>query len=231
MNAPTAADFPERIPDFVLSIPEIRDYDRINAELAVRLDAGLAHVRLIGAEGQRLLLAGLSGAWSALVEIEGNTGPELGAALQAPGLTIVVRGTTGDGAASGLRAGNVILLGRTGEALGYAQESGTVLAAAGAGHRAGLGQRGGVLVALGPIGRLAGERQAGGQFFAEADRLGPYAGHARRGGSFLRLSRGPESAPDFGLAPDEAETYRSVLRSAEPWIPDARPPARGEQPG
>jgi methylamine---glutamate N-methyltransferase subunit B len=222
MTPPAADQRPAPVPDSVLSIPEIRDYDRINAELVSRLDAGQAYVRLIGAEGQRLLLAGLSGAWSAQVEIEGETGPELAAALEAPGLTVVARGATGDGAARGLRAGRVILLGAAGDALAYGQEGGTVLAAAGAGHRAGLAQRGGSLVVLGPVGRLAGERQAGGRLFAVADRLGPHAGHARRGGSLLRLAPEAESAPDFGIAPEDAEILRTLLREAGPWIGEPR---------
>ena len=40
MTAPTADDHAAPIPDSVLSIPEIRDYDRINAELVSRLDGG-----------------------------------------------------------------------------------------------------------------------------------------------------------------------------------------------
>jgi glutamate synthase domain-containing protein 3 len=223
MTAPAADDRPAPVPDSVLSIPEIRDYDRINAELVSRLDGGQAHVRLIGAEGQRLLLAGLSGAWSGLVEIEGTTGPELAAAMDAPGLSVVVRGATADGAASGLRAGRVILLGDAGDALGIGQEGGIILAAAGAGHRVGLGQRGGVLVVLGPVGRLAGERQAGGRLYAHADRIGPHAGHGRRGGSFLRLAPEAEHAPDLGVSPEAAEIFRTLLREAAPWITPVRP--------
>jgi glutamate synthase domain-containing protein 3 len=222
MTSPTADDHPAPVPDSVLSIPEIRDYEKINAELVSRLDAGQTYVRLIGAEGQRLLLAGVSGAWSALVEIEGDTGPELAAALDAPGLTVVARGATGDGAARGLRAGRMIILGVAGDALGYGQEEGLVLAAAEVGHRAGLAQRGGSLVVLGSLGRLAGERQAGGRLFAFDDRIGPYAGHARRGGLLLRLAPEAESAPDFGITAEEAAVLRTILREAGPWIDDLR---------
>ena len=175
-----ARTFPA-VPSAILSIPEIRDYPRINAELSQQLDEGHAHIRLVGAEGQRLLLAGVTGAWSALVEIEGESGPELAAGLDAPGLTVVARGPTADGAGARLRAGRLILLGDTGDALAAGQEGGIILAAAAAGHRAGLGQRGGVLLVLGPLGRLAGERQSGGRMFVPADRLGPHAGHGRRG--------------------------------------------------
>jgi glutamate synthase domain-containing protein 3 len=208
---------PDRGPiaaESTLSIPELRDYQRINAELVQRLDGGATRIRLLGAEGQRLLLAGLAGAWSALVEIEGDAGPELAASLDAPGLTVVAQGASADGAGSGLRSGRLILRGATGDALAMSQEGGTILAAAAAGHRAGLGQRGGLLVILGAVGRLAGERQAGGWLFAYRDRLGPHAGHGRSGGSFIRL----EPTADYGLASAEAEILRSALQAAAPWL-------------
>src|SRR4051794_17655581 len=93
----------------VLSIPEIREYPRINAELVLLLDAGQTHVRLVGAEGQRLLLHGLRGTWEALIEIEGQAGPELAADIDAPGLTIVCHGPAADGAARGLRSGRLLI--------------------------------------------------------------------------------------------------------------------------
>ncbi len=77
-----------------LSIPEIRDYQKINAELVALLDQGHRLVRLEGAEGQRLLASGLSGSWQAVVEIVGQTGPEVAADLDAPDLVIVARGPT-----------------------------------------------------------------------------------------------------------------------------------------
>jgi glutamate synthase domain-containing protein 3 len=200
--------------EVVVSVPDIRDYQRINAELVQRLDAGASRVRLGGAEGQRLLLAGLVGGWSAVVEIEGIAGPELAAGLDAPGLTVVAQGASADGAGAGLRAGRLILLGPTVDVLGRVQEGGTILAAAAAGHRAGLGQRGGVLVLFGSAGRLAGERQAGGRLFARRDRLGPHAGHGRLGGTFRLLS----PVPGFGLAGEEAALLESVLDAAAPWV-------------
>ena len=54
----------------VVAIPEIRDFERINAELVRYLDTGHGKVRLAGAEGQRLLVAGLAGGWNAVVEVE-----------------------------------------------------------------------------------------------------------------------------------------------------------------
>ena len=85
----------------VVSIPDIREYPRINAELKQRLDEGHPRVVLAGAEGQRLLTAGLAGNWDAIVEIEGNAGPEVAAGLDAPKLMIVCHGSAGDGAARG----------------------------------------------------------------------------------------------------------------------------------
>jgi glutamate synthase domain-containing protein 3 len=228
MTAPADDDHPvpgsaapiPAAPSTVLSIPEVRDYQRINAELAQRLDEGYACVRLAGAEGQRLLLSGMAGSWSALVEIEGDAGPELAAGLDAPGLTIIARGRTADGAGARLRAGRLILLGDTGDALGVGQQGGVIVAVAAAGHRAGLGQSGGVLVVLGPLGRLAGERQAGGRLFFHAGRIGPHAGHGHRGGALLRI----ESATDFGLPAEDAAILRTILHEVEPWIAD---PPRG----
>ena len=71
-------------PDSIVVVAEIRDYERINAEMVQRLDAGRQKILLKGAEGQRLLLAGLAGPWTAVVEIEGNAGPELAAAVSSP---------------------------------------------------------------------------------------------------------------------------------------------------
>ena len=62
---------------------------RVNAELARHLDEGARRVRLTGVEGQRLMAAGLAGPWDAVVELEGRAGPELAAAMDAPGLTVV----------------------------------------------------------------------------------------------------------------------------------------------
>jgi methylamine---glutamate N-methyltransferase subunit B len=81
-----------------LPIPEIRDYQKINAELVALLDEGHRLVRLEGAEGQRLLASGLAGSWDAVIEIVGRTGPEVAANLDAPGLMIVARGSMADGA-------------------------------------------------------------------------------------------------------------------------------------
>src|SRR4051794_29906274 len=64
-----------------IPVPELRDYHQINAELVRRLDLGQRHVRLEGVAGHRLLVAGLAGPWQAIVEVDGNAGPELAAEL------------------------------------------------------------------------------------------------------------------------------------------------------
>jgi glutamate synthase domain-containing protein 3 len=199
----------------VLSIPEIRDYEKINAELIQHLDSGTTRVRLAGAEGQRFLAAGLTGEWYAVIEVEGWVGPELAAGMEAPGLTVVCHGPAADGAGRGLKAGRLLILGDAGDALAYAQLGGTVLAARGTGARAGLNQRGGILALLGPVGRLAGERQAGGLTFAFRDRLGPYAGRGRRGGRFLRLISEHEGDDQVGV--QDLETFRALLRELSAW--------------
>jgi methylamine---glutamate N-methyltransferase subunit B len=189
----------------VVSIPDIRDYQRINAELVARLDTGHGRVRLAGAEGQRLLVSGLSGAWDAVIEVEGRAGPELAAAMNAPGLTVVCGGPAADGAGRGLRAGRLVIRGDAGPALGYAMEGGTIVALGSVGPRAGLNQRGGLIVALGAVGPLAAERQAGGRFFAFDDQLGPHAGRGRRGGTFGRFVPGAE--PPRGIDPEDLASY------------------------
>jgi glutamate synthase domain-containing protein 3 len=209
----------------VLCLPEIRDYERINAELAQRLDEGHAHVRLTGAEGQRLLASGLAGGWSAVVEIEGSAGPELAAGLDAPGLTVVCRGPAADGAGRGLRAGLLLILGQAGDALGYALEGGAVVAAAGAGARAGLNQRGGTLIVLGAVGALAAERQAGGRFAAIETRLGPHAGRGRRGGQQIGLNA--DGSSPAGLDPADLAELERARRALERWA--SLPP--GQEPG
>jgi glutamate synthase domain-containing protein 3 len=209
---------PERTAhDVVLSIPEIRDYERINAELLQRLDEGHAHVVLHGAEGQRLLAAGLKGAWAAVVEVVGRAGPELAADLDAPDLVVVCRGGAGDGTARRLRAGRVVILGDAGTALGYFQEGGSVIAAGAAGARAGLNQRGGDLAVLGAVGRLAGERQQGGRLFVRDDRLGPFAGRGRQGGRLIRLPVGEPEAQLSTLDRDDRAALEAMLAECRRW--------------
>jgi len=166
----------------VIIVSEVRDYVRINAELVALLDSGHPRIRLEGAEGQRLLASGLAGPWQATVEIQGRTGPELAANLEGPGLRIVARGNTQDGAGRALRAGMILVVGDAGDGVGYAQSGGTLVVTRDVGHRAGLGQSGGILAVLGSTGRLAGDRQSGGTFFLGRGEVGPYPGRGRRGG-------------------------------------------------
>jgi hypothetical protein len=196
----------------LISVPETRDYQRINAELVQRLDAGLHHVRLAGVEGQRLLASGLTGPWRAVVEVEGSAGPELAAGLNAPGLIVVCSGRAADGAGAGLTAGRLVVRGPVGAGVGYAMRGGVVVVCGDADARAGLNQSGGVLVLFGMVGPLAGERQSGGALFARPDRTGPHSGRGRRGGRFLPL---PPPAGDLGAL----DTLREALAGLDPWLP------------
>jgi glutamate synthase domain-containing protein 3 len=188
-----------------LDVPELRDYDLINKELQRLLDAGATRVVLAGVEGQRLLAANLRGPWSATIVIEGDSGPELAAGLDARNVTVVCRGRAADAAGSGLRAGRVVIGQGSGDGLGYAQRGGTIVVRGDAGHRAGLLQAGGLLIVLGATGRLTAERQSGGFFVAHEGRLGPHEGRGRRGGSLFLL--GPDRPPP----PEVAETVDSAL--------------------
>lgn len=203
-------------PDVVLSVPDIRDYDRINAELVQRLDDGARSVRLAGAEGQRLLASRLKGAWNAVVEVEGWAGPELAAEVDAPGLMILCHGAVADGAGRGLRAGRVAILGDAGVAIGYAQEGGTIVVAGSVGPRAGLNQRGGDLVLLGNVGPLAAERQSGGRVYVFGHRLGTHAERGRRGGKVIRLAS--EADPLVSLDAEDANSFRAIAGLVRPWL-------------
>jgi glutamate synthase domain-containing protein 3 len=196
----------------VLSVPEIRDYRAINQELVRHLDRGCPSLRLTAALGQRLLVSKLRGPWGATIEIQGQAGPELATGLDAPGLTVVCRGSAGDGAASGLKAGRVLVLGGVGTAFGYAQRGGLAMVAGTAGARAGLGQLGGDLILIGRAGPLAGERQSGGRIITHAD-LGPHAGRGRRGGRFIRLDQRREP-----LAEDDRAALDFAFTTFASWL-------------
>ncbi len=124
MDASPAQSGPNEV---VLSVPEIRDYRAINGEVVRLLDQGCRAIRLTGAGGQRLLASGLIGSWAASIEVVGDAGPELGAEVDAPNLTLICRGSVGDGGASGLIAGRVLILGRAGDAFGYGQRGGLAM--------------------------------------------------------------------------------------------------------
>lgn len=203
----------------LIVIPEVRDYQRINSELVVRLDEGHSLVRLTGADGHRLLVSGISGNWNAVVEVEGRVGPEIGFGLNAPGLTVICRGDAADGAGSGLQAGLLVILGSAGHAVGYAQRGGTIVVTKDCGHRAGLNQSGGLLVLLGSAGRLVGERQSQGTILVGTDKLGPHSGHGHHGGRLLTVPNLDEKG-----IPENTEFVALFerLRELELWPPQSR---------
>ncbi len=205
-----------------IAIPEIRDYRSINLELVRLLDQGHRTIRLAGVGGQRLLAAGIAGDWEAVIDLDGDAGPELAAGLDAPGLTVIGRGAAEDGAASGLRAGRVVVLGPVGTAFGYAQRGGLAVAAGFAGPRAGLLQAGGDLVLMGDAGPMAGELQAGGRLFAAAG-LGAHAGHGRRGGQLIRVGAGGPAGQDADRA-----ALLSAIAPVRRWLDDATTAAFGD---
>jgi|GEM_PF-1097165 len=204
----------------VISVPDIRDYERINAELIQSLDLGVEHIRLAGVEKQRFLAAGLRGNWHAVIEVEGHAGPELAAGLEAPHLTVVCRGNVGDGAGRALVAGQLLILGSASEGLAYGQVGGTIVLVGSAGARAGLNQRGGTLLVLGPVGPLAGERQSGGVFYAYHDRIGPHSGHARRAGRFIVVPSDVATAAEASLPtdPDDLLGFQRTLERFRFWL-------------
>lgn len=204
-------------PATVIPVPEIRDYLRINAEVVQALDAGAPRVVLAGVEGQRLLLAGLIGAWKGLIEIQGNAGPEFAAGLNAPGLTIVVHGHAADGAGRGLRSGRLLIQGDVSEAVGYRQAGGVVVVAGAAGDRAGLELGSGLLVLGSRAGRLTGERQRGGLIAARGP-VGPHAGRGRSGGR-LAVREGREFED---LTPEEVSDLEAALEPLAVWLPEGR---------
>ncbi len=201
----------------VLPVPEIRDYQQINAQVIQNLGAGHRWIRLAGVEGQRLLLSGLNGPWNALIEVEGCAGPELAADLEAPGLTVVCLGAVADGAGRDLREGRLLILGEAGDCLGYHQRGGVIVAASRSGHRAGLEQAGGLLLLGGPIGRLGAERQSGGRIVLLDAEFGPNLAFGRRGGRLIA-----PGLPDRVFErPDLADwtTMARAIDGLEPWLP------------
>jgi formylmethanofuran dehydrogenase subunit C len=190
----------------VLPVPEVRDYARINAQVARWLDVGHRRIVLAGVSNQRLLLAGLRGPWSATIEVQGDAGPELGAGMDAPGVVVTCLGNAADAAGGGLRGGTLRILGDVADCLGYRQRGGRLLAAGSAGHRAGLELSGGLLLILGNAGRLCGERQHGGRLIVSGACVGPHAGFGRDGG-LLHVGAIPDD-----VTPDERAAIDDLLR-------------------
>ena len=198
----------------VLTVPEIRDYDRINAEVFQLLGEGVTHIVLAGVDHQRLLCLRLTGAWNALIEIQGNAGPELAAEMDAPGVTVVCRGSADDGAGRSLKAGRLIVEGSVSDCVGYSQNGGTIVVWGSAAHRAGLMQFGGQLIVLGEVGRLAGERQSGGLFVYSGGRIGPGVGRGHRGGRLLSLL-----SVTTDLSGDDEAVLRELAVAAGEYLP------------
>jgi len=184
-----------------VSVPDIRDYQKINAELRRLLDEGHPIVELAGVNRQRLLISGLVGQWHASIVVVGNPGPELAAELDAPHLRIHVMGSVADGVARGMKAGRVIVAGQAGDGSGYSLRGGGLLIEGAAGHRTGLMMSGGTIIVRGGVGRLVAERQIGGTIFVADPIASPLD---RRGASNGRLIR-----VGGGLPVDE---YQRALR-------------------
>lgn len=214
MNQPPSA--------FDIPVALVRDYQQINRELILALDSGHRLIRLTEVEGQRLLASGLRGSWSAVIEVLGNAGPELAAELDAPGVTILCRGSAADGAGRGLRSGRLAIAERSGDALGAGMAGGSIVVRGTTGHRAGLRQRGGLLVLLGPAGRLLADRQSGGLLFAERELIAEATGRGRSQGRLVPLPH-PDSEFDH-LPPEDANALAIVLQGLpQPLDSDLQP--------
>jgi glutamate synthase domain-containing protein 3 len=193
-------------------VPELRDYHQINTQLVRRLNLGQTHIRLESVAGQRLLASRLSGPWKAVIEVDGDAGPELAAELDAPGLLVVCRGNAADGAGSSLAAGQLLVLGNCCVALGYFQKGGLIVCRGDAAPRAGLNQRGGELVLLGRFGALTGERQSGGRLFLPTDNSAPHVSFSARGGRVVRFPlQGDTEAGSAQPAGDDAQVLQQAL--------------------
>jgi glutamate synthase domain-containing protein 3 len=202
MNQPPSA--------FDIPVALVRDYQQINREVRLALDSGHRLIRLTEVEGQRLLASGLRGPWTAVIEVIGNAGPELGAELDAPGITILCHGSAADGAGRGLRSGRLAIAGRSGDAPGAWMAGGAIVVRGTTGHRAGLRQRGGSLVLLGAAGRLLADRQSGGLLVAEGNLISSASGRGRSGGSLVPL---PQDSWEFdALKPEVAIELSRTLQ-------------------
>lgn len=197
----------------ILPVNEVRDYHRINLQIMQWLDAGHRRIRLTNVEGQRLLLAGLSGPWEAQIDVEGVAGPELAVDLNASGLLVRVHGGAADAAGSHIWAGRLLILGPAGDGVGYRQGGGLIVVAGHSGHRAGLEQSGGALVLVGPTGRLAAERQRDGTILA-LNGAGPHFGRGAQGGSHWKGDGNAVTREAEPLWREVEQAHGPVLREA-----------------
>ncbi|MFM1801712.1 MAG: hypothetical protein RJA81_1064 [Planctomycetota bacterium] len=145
-----------------LHLPEWRDSQAVTRQVVTALNLGVSKVVLSGARGDRLLLAGLSGDWSATIRIDGNVGSELAREMNSPGITVLATGDVGAGAGSGLKAGRLLILGRSGALAGTQIENGEIWCLGPAGNRLGYRASGGLIVVGDGLGLMAMDRRVSG---------------------------------------------------------------------
>jgi formylmethanofuran dehydrogenase subunit C len=197
----------------VLSVPEVRDYARINSQVLRWLDSGRTRIELAGVAKQRLLLAGLVGSWEARIDVQGDAGPELAAGMNAPNLIVTCLGSAADAAGRELAGGTLRILGNAADCVGYRQRGGSIFVAGSAGHRAGLEMSGGLIVVLGDSGRLCGHGQHGGRLIVRGT-TGPFPGFARDGGGFFPGPNSPEFSEEERRAIEELQRLDTGLLPA-----------------
>lgn len=205
----------------VLSVPEVRDYARINAQVLRWLDSGQTRIELAGVAKQRLLLAGLAGPWDARIDVQGDAGPELAAAMNAPNVVVTCRGSVADAAGRELAGGTLRILGDAADCVGYRQRGGLILVAGSAGHRAGLEMSSGLIVVLGDSGRLCGHLQHGGRLIVSGT-AGPFPGFARDGGGFFLGSNLPSLTAEERRAVDEFQRLCPQSATVRTGLPESK---------
>lgn len=145
-----------------IHLPEWRDSHAVTQQVALSLSRGVGKVHLTGARGDRLLLAGLSGTWTADIRIDGDLGTELARNMNAPGVFVLANGAAGAGAGSGMKAGTLVITGKAGPLLGTQLAGGEIWALAGAGARLAYRAEGGLIVASSGVGPMAMDRRRSG---------------------------------------------------------------------
>lgn len=149
-------------PTLRIHLPEWRDSYAVTQQVAGALNKGIERIYLSGARGDRLLLAGLTGPWSAEIRIDGDLGTELAREVNAPSLFILANGNAGAGAGYGLKGGTLAISGSCGALLGSGIKGGEIWALAGTGTRLGHRASGGRLVISSGIDAMAMDRRTGG---------------------------------------------------------------------
>jgi formylmethanofuran dehydrogenase subunit C len=205
----------------VLSVPEVRDYARINAQVLRWLDSGRTRIELAGVANQRLLLAGLAGPWEARIDVQGDAGPELAASMNAPNVVVTCLGSAADAAGRELAGGTLRILGDASDCAGYRQRGGLILVAGSAGHRAGLEMSDGLMVILGGSGRLCGHLQHGGRLIVSGT-AGPFPGFARDGGGFFLGSNLSALTVEERRAVDELQPLGTPPATTRNGFPESK---------